>query len=103
MCPKRMRNMDPWESFEQFRSDFYLEQGIAIMPMTTLELSEGVTPVCCIVPARICFIALSKYTNEMKRICQNHLGVGQEKNMKDTVGQQLNRYHEDSVPLGRNP
>lgn len=67
MCPKRMRNMDPWEDFEKFRSDFYLEQGIAIVPVTTSELSEGMPPVRCTVPARICFIALYKYTNEMKR------------------------------------
>lgn len=103
VCPKRMRNMDPWELLGECRRDFYLEQGIAIMPVTTSELSEGTTPVCHTGPARICFIALYKYTDEMKRTGRNHLGLGQGKGLEGMVGQQLNRNCEDSVSIGRNP
>ena len=63
---ERMKNMHPLELSGECRTDFQLQQGIAIMPMTTLELSEGMPPICSAGPARICFIALYKYTNEMK-------------------------------------
>lgn len=103
LCPERTRNRDPWELLGECRRDFYLEQGIAIMPVTTSELSEGTTPACHAGPARLCFIALYKYTDEMKRAGQNHLGLGQGKNLEGMVGQQLSRNCEDSVSIGRNP
>ena len=70
------------------------------MPMTTLELSEGMPPICSVVPAKICFIALYKYTNEMKRTGQNHLGIGQERNLQGIASQQLTGCCEDNVPIG---
>lgn len=101
--PKRMKNMHSPEIPEEFRTDFLLEQGIAIMPMTTLELTEGMPPICFSVPVKICFTELYKYTNETKRTGQNHLGMGQERNLQDVAGQELNGYCEDSVPIGRDP
>lgn len=101
--PKRMKNIHSLEIPEEFRTAFLLEQGIAIMPMTTLELSEGMPPICSTVPAKICFTELYRYTNEMKRIGQNHLGTGQERNLQDLASQQLNGCYEDSVPIGRDP
>lgn len=100
---KRMKSMHPLELPGEFGTDFYLKQGIAIMPMTTLELSEGMPPICSAVPARICFIALYKYTNEMKRTGQNHLGIGQERNLQGIASQELNGCYEDSVSIGGTP
>lgn len=52
------------------------------MLMKTMELSEGMPQIFSVVPARICFIALYKYTNKMKKTGQNNQGIGQESNLQ---------------------
>lgn len=70
------------------------------MLMKTMELSEGMPQIFSVVPARICFIALYKYTNKMKKTGQNNQAIGQESNLQGITSQQLNGCCEDSVPVG---